>query len=255
MSDLALITQRAARDGVPAAAVERDYVLAHAVAAIGASDKSGSIVLKGGTALRLCYFMDYRYSADLDFSMAGAPIENAYAAIDAALAAAAGAIEGLSLTDGNPIRIEYRGPLGRRRFLKLDVTSDELVISKAPVHLLNRWSDVPRPATIAAYSINEIAGEKLRCVMQRLQCRDLYDLWFLLEQADIDWVEAVGIFKRKASHRNLDPNGFAASYRSRLRQYRHRWTSELEVHLPGQIPHFEHVERAVSRRLRSVSLL
>ena len=31
-------------------------------------DKHG-LVFKGGTALRLCYFEDYRYSADLDFSV------------------------------------------------------------------------------------------------------------------------------------------------------------------------------------------
>ena len=67
MTNRAQITRQAARDGVPAPTVERDYVLARIIAALGALDDSHGLVFKGGTALRLCYFEDYRYSADLDF--------------------------------------------------------------------------------------------------------------------------------------------------------------------------------------------
>ncbi len=42
MSSKAQILQQAARDGVPAAAVERDYVLAHVLAALALSDSSRS---------------------------------------------------------------------------------------------------------------------------------------------------------------------------------------------------------------------
>ena len=56
MTNRAQITQRAARDGVPAATVERDYVLAHVIAALGTLGDGHGLVFKGGTALRLCYF-------------------------------------------------------------------------------------------------------------------------------------------------------------------------------------------------------
>lgn len=56
-------------DGVPAATVERDYVLSHCLYAIAASPESKRFVFKGGTALRMCYFEAYRYSADLDLSL------------------------------------------------------------------------------------------------------------------------------------------------------------------------------------------
>ena len=69
----ARITQTASTQKVAAKTVERDYVLAHAVAAIASHDKAGRLVFKGGTALRLCHFPDYRYSADLDYSVVGAP--------------------------------------------------------------------------------------------------------------------------------------------------------------------------------------
>ena len=71
MTNRAQITRQAARDGVSAPTVERDYVLAHIIAALGALDDSHGLVFKGGTALRLCYFEDYRYSADLEVAPVG----------------------------------------------------------------------------------------------------------------------------------------------------------------------------------------
>ncbi len=67
MSNRAQITQQAARDGVTAPTVERDYVLAHVIAALGALGDGHGLVFKGGTALRPCYFEGYRYSAESRF--------------------------------------------------------------------------------------------------------------------------------------------------------------------------------------------
>lgn len=84
MSNRARITQQAARDGVPAPAVERDYVLAHIIAGLGSLGDQHGLVFKGGTALRLCYFEDYRYSADLDFSVVEGDLNAAYKTVEAA---------------------------------------------------------------------------------------------------------------------------------------------------------------------------
>jgi len=65
----AQITRRASKDGVDARVVERDYVLAHVVAAISSHDTHETLVFKGGTSLRLLHFEQYRYSADLDYSL------------------------------------------------------------------------------------------------------------------------------------------------------------------------------------------
>ena len=68
MTNRAQMTRQAARDGVPAPTVERNHVLVHIIAALGALDDGHGLVFKGGTALRLCRFEDFRYSAHLDFS-------------------------------------------------------------------------------------------------------------------------------------------------------------------------------------------
>jgi predicted nucleotidyltransferase component of viral defense system len=50
------IKRRADEDGVAAPTVERDYILTHVLTSIAAADKSGQLVFKGGTALRLWPF-------------------------------------------------------------------------------------------------------------------------------------------------------------------------------------------------------
>ena len=57
------------RLGIPWEVLERDYLLSWVL--IGISEVPmlrDSLVFKGGTALRKCYFGDYRFSEDLDFS-------------------------------------------------------------------------------------------------------------------------------------------------------------------------------------------
>src|ERR1035438_2093202 len=92
------ITRRADNDGVDAAVVERDYVLAHIVAQLHRAQPAdgGQLVFKGGTALRLVHIGDYRYSADLDFTVIGG-------SADAATAAMANVLEGARQHAGFPV--------------------------------------------------------------------------------------------------------------------------------------------------------
>ena len=251
----AQITRRAAQDKVSAKTVERDYVLAHIIAGIAALEIDNGLVFKGGTALRLCHIEDYRYSADLDFSLVSGSLENGYEAIAHALKGTSGLIQGLRLTDDEPPQIAYIGPLGRERTLKLDLADDELVLTTERQPLLPRWPDLPTDVDIRVYTLLEIAGEKLRCVLQRLQCRDLFDLFLLFEEAQVDAIEAALVFKPKAIHKGINPETFAARYRERVDQYRKRWEDELREHVPGEIPHFGEVERRVTRHLRRSGLL
>lgn len=104
------IIRQADDDGVPAATVERDYILSHVLATIADCEQAERIVFKGGSALRLCYFEDYRYSADLDFSLIGElDRPGALQAVAEALAVCRQALglPALSLTDATPPRIEY----------------------------------------------------------------------------------------------------------------------------------------------------
>lgn len=237
---------------VDAKTVERDYILTHTVAAIGAQGAQHGLVFKGGTALRLCYFEDYRYSADLDFSLqTGAERETALGSVARALASMAGQIglPHLALTNEGKA-IEYEGPLGRRRELKLDIATDELVEDITTRALLPRYPDQGE-AEITLYTLEEIAAEKLRCVIQRLQARDLFDPNELFVVNRIPLEDVWETFQRKARHKRIDPDQFDERFETRIPGWRARWDSEMAEHLAGEPDHFATVERAVRRALRS----
>jgi predicted nucleotidyltransferase component of viral defense system len=70
--NLSLLANRLAKDGgrrIPESVLERDYCLAWFLAALAESDCKEALGFKGGTALKRCYFGDYRFSEDLDFTL------------------------------------------------------------------------------------------------------------------------------------------------------------------------------------------
>jgi predicted nucleotidyltransferase component of viral defense system len=192
MTSKGQITKIASRDGVDARVVERDYVLVHAVALISAHDTDRTLIFKGGTSLRLLHFEEYRYSADLDYSVVAGSEEQARELIRGALAQKLpDTIKQLELTEDG---IAFVGPLGASRTIKLDLADDELVGNTEQRPLLQRWADTPG-CNVVAYTKLEIAAEKLRCILQRRQCRDFLDLDLLLGERDL--VATVDLFARR----------------------------------------------------------
>ena len=254
------ITQRADADGVDALVAERDYVLAHIIAQLhhAAPSDGGRLVFKGGTALRLVYIRAYRYSADLDFSVVDGEPEPCIAAIGEVLTAARAhaAFPCLELVgDGKPA-ISYVGPLGsgKPRSVKLDVTAGELVESVDQRMMRAIWPDLPTPVAFSVFPLEEISAEKLRCIIQRVQCRDLYDLWRLTEDMGINLDDVHPLFQRKARAKGLDPASFRDKFEDRVDRYKRRWVTEMSEHI-GDPPRFDDVVRAVRRHLRSTDLM
>jgi Nucleotidyl transferase AbiEii toxin, Type IV TA system len=54
---------------IPEAVLERDYCLAWFLVGLGQSRLHDLLIFKGGTALKRCHFVDYRFSEDLDFTL------------------------------------------------------------------------------------------------------------------------------------------------------------------------------------------
>ena len=250
-----VIKRRADEAGLPAPTVERDYVLAHALTAIAERDQERQLVFKGGTSLRLCHFADYRYSADLDFSLTGAvDAEGAIRLIAEALANCQARLDLplLELDERNPPRIRYVGPLGAKpRFVKLDLAPDELIEGTTILPIRRRYED-QADGRCRVYTLEEITAEKLRCVMQRLQCRDLLDLYELLVVNGIDAEAVWPLFERKARHRDRDPGRFGESFDDRVQRWEERWDREL-IEYAVSPPEFDGVLRSVRRALRFAS--
>jgi predicted nucleotidyltransferase component of viral defense system len=247
------ITKVAQAAGIDAQTVERDYLLAHvAVEVAGVGGKH--LVLKGGTCLRLAHYSGYRYSADLDYSIRDIDPAESLGLIANALDTCRErlGLSHLQFAEGaDPPRIEYVGPLGAKpRTIKLDLADDELVIGHAELPLVVDWRDVSDGASIRGYTLTEICAEKLRCVIQRRQCRDVYDLWSVLDdQGHVDLFEVWHRFEEKANHRGLDPMRFFDRWEEGTEWYGERWTAELADYLGEDCPDFASVSRAIERRV------
>ena len=246
------ITRKADRDGVSAPVVERDYVLTHIIEALAQLQPRPGLIFKGGTALRLCFYEDYRYSADLDFSLVELTVGDGLEPLRQALERCVEAVglPHLSLADAEPLEVEYVGPLGRERRIKLDLADDELVLDTTQRTVISRYSDQSQDgSTITTYTLEEIAAEKLRCVIQRLLCRDISDLHRLFVREGIEVEMVWPLFEEKARAKNLDPGRFSERLAAREPQFRQRWEQELSD-LERDVAPFDEVIRQLRRALR-----
>jgi predicted nucleotidyltransferase component of viral defense system len=255
------ITRRADDDGVDAGVVERDYVLAHVVAQLHMAKLAagGRLVFKGGTALRFLHVRGYRYSADLDFTVVEGSQGDAMKALSEVLDAAKdqSGLPLLELTSSRKPEIAYIGPLGasKPRHIKLDIATDEYVESVAKLPMfVDLWEDLSEPVPLDAYPVTEIGAEKLRCLIQRVQCRDLYDLDRLTSDLGLSLPEIRPLFEEKARAKDLDPSIFAERFNDRIDRYKDRWNEEMSEHLSDP-PRLDDVVRAVRRHLRAADLL
>ena len=179
--------------------VERDYVLSWALAGLYRRPLlAEQLVFKGGTALRKCYFPDYRFSADLDFTLrTSLPPQELRSEIEAAcriITEETGlllvSVDFRTLRDvpgeeAHQGRIEYTGPLGRlggdQPRVKLDLTIYERLVLPPecrPVH--HPYSDADGlDLIVPVYPLDEMLAEKLRAMLRRARARDLYDVWQL----------------------------------------------------------------------------
>jgi predicted nucleotidyltransferase component of viral defense system len=254
------ITRRADADGVDAAVVERDYVLAHIVAQLHRANMrdGGRLVFKGGTALRLVHIGKYRYSADLDFSVLDGSADAADESVAEVLAAARdhAGFSHLELTSADKPAISFIGPLesSKPRVVKLDIATDEYVEDVEQLRILPVWDDLPEPVPFSVYPISEIGAEKLRCIIQRVQCRDLYDLFRLVDDMELSLGGIRPLFERKCGAKSIDPATFRDRFEDRQDRYKNRWDTEMPEHLSDP-PRFDDVVRLVRRHLRAANLL
>lgn len=207
---LSLLKKHATQGSVRLDLVEKDYALSYLLAGLFVSPLASHLVLKGGMALRKCYYRGYRFSEDLDFSTRplGMP-----PGLETDLHSAFGVMRAL-LNEHGPFDVRYeplvlrephpfdqaaflvhvrfphhRQPLCR---LKVEITTDEPLLLPPVMRPLLHDYDEPLDVPVSVYSLAEIAAEKRRALLQSAQrlrqhgwgasrvCRDYYDLWEIL---------------------------------------------------------------------------
>lgn len=199
------------RMGIPWEILERDYVLSWLLAGVSQVEAlRDTLVFKGGTALKKCFFGDYRFSEDLDFTgignvPTGDKMERAiqqlcevatslldeYAPVDFIC-------ERYTERDPHPggqeaFTIRVRLPWQRvpqTRVMIETAVDEELLMPAQKLPIIHEYGE-PLEAQIQVYVLEEIVAEKLRAILQhakelrergwsRSRARDYYDIWRVL---------------------------------------------------------------------------
>ena len=259
------IQQKAREAGVRDQQIEKDYILSWILRGIAWHEKlKQTIVFKGGTVLKKVYFEDYRYSEDLDFtllesSQAREQIFEWFGEIFEYVKEEANIP--LEIIDDNEhedgginFYIGYVGPLGGQgsnKRVKIDISrSEKLEFEPVLLPVFVGYSDIEEHQLLC-YRLEEVLIEKLRSVMQRMQARDFYDIWYLLEQHKMEIEFYRSELAGKCANKNLNSADFPRKLAKRLPSYRGRWQSSLAGQIQN-LPSFERVEREVNRHLRGV---
>lgn len=268
------------RSGVEPGIIDLDYALGWALMGLAAHPELRErLVFKGGTSLRKCWFPDYRFSEDLDFTITGplgpTALERAVheafrsaqdlSGID--FAAQAPVMEVLNDEYGREsvqLRIYYRGPHrsgGSPRAIRLDATRDETMVfppeSRRMIHGYSDAADLGE-VTWPCYALEEVVAEKLRAVLAQRRfavARDLYDIHRLLDHG-IDEKRTIEALPGKLEVKGLALHQVVPDRMlSRKEQYMVDWTRHLvPLVQPTTLPDFEDVWLEVSRFLGKVIL-
>ena len=89
--------------------------------------------------------------------------------------------------------------------------------------------------------------------MQRMQARDFYDIWYLLEIHGLDLEFYVNEFIAKCDSKKVDPRDFFIKLEQRLPQYKARWQKSMKEQIKD-LPEFEQVEREVMRHFKKLEI-
>ena len=214
--------------------IDKDWVLGHFLAAIYSDPElRDTLIFKGGTCLKKCYFPDYRFSEDLDFTSREKKFELSKKHLQqicqhvkdhAGVMTHIDSLRPLKHKDeltGYEAIIRFWGadhprndaPPPAERWLtriKIEIILYELLVfPESGRAITHNYSDkiTLESAQIPCYSIEEMLAEKIRALIQRSYTapRDFYDIWFLQKQyPDLDFSKIVEAFHKKMKFKNLE---------------------------------------------------
>ena len=257
---------------VPANTIDKDYVLGHFLNSFYSFEKHRQIfVFKGGTCLRKCYFPDYRFSEDLDFTLLEKSFlidKTFFEQIATHCENTTGIrfqvknIENKRFNDeekGYKCIINFWGanhsrneaPPPKERWLtkiEIDISFDEEILSPLTyAKIIHPYSDQDkiRGMEIPVYSLTEILMEKIRAFYQRSYKapRDFFDVWYLLNNVSFEnWESISSMLQKKCTFKNkvLDTSIFNDD--AIFKTVSSSWENSIAHHLPQhQLPDIHEV--------------
>lgn len=203
--------------------VQRDYVFGWLICGIFQAAPLGrTAVLKGGNALRKGYFPGTRFSDDLDLStdhgldpdvvlhQLNDVCEFAASASGIRFDVDRNRLAGEQQIDRSrrvyKFRLYFKDMLGGKDFVdisvRMDVTEyDRLLLPAQTRQLIHPYSDADVcSVAIRCVKLEEALADKLKCLLQRRYCYDIFDLVygaFISREIEVNRVEMMQVFLRK----------------------------------------------------------
>lgn len=203
--------------------VQRDYVFGWLLFGLySASSLAESLVLKGGNCFRKAYFPNTRFSRDLDFATERQVDERVLHDQFNQVCAVAQAASGVTFDiERNNVRLQQEIDNTRRQFevriyfkdfygnpekftisVSVDVTEfDRIYLPPQKRLLIHPYSDAGLcRVEVRCLKLEEMLAAKLKCLLQRREVSDLYDLVysiFINRDLDVIRSEVASTFLRK----------------------------------------------------------
>ena len=222
--------------GVSKSVIDKDWMLGHFIAAIfNEPELKETLIFKGGTCLKKCWFEEYRFSEDLDFTSKSQELEltqqhlkfiTKYVEDNTEVKTHIVSLKPLKFKDrltGYEAIIKFWGADHPRNIMpptpdrwqtkiKIEIILyEEMIFDVSQQKVTHPYSDTLKlETTIPCYKIEEVLAEKLRALIQRSYTapRDYYDIWYLSNNfPDLDWESIVVAFHKKMKFKNLEFTG------------------------------------------------
>lgn len=260
------VNKRARENRVSDRQIEKDYVLTWVLIGISYQETlPKALVFKGGTVLKKCYFEDYRFSEDLDFTLIDETLshEDLIANFEEVfywlkeqtnITLVLKEANVHQASGSSQFYIDYIGPLGgnlESRDIKVDVTRGEILVYEPEKRtLFTDYSDMEDlEIKLQCYPLGEVLIEKMAALMGRTEPRDFYDFWYFLEIERMDLSHHWGAFEQKAARHKHDPKEFSNKVNAKQAAFGRDWHTKLR-HQIHDLDKFEDVFRETKRHLK-----
>ena len=270
---ISLISNNSHGDGqrrVPEAVIERDYCLSWFLFGLAHSPLKEWFVFKGGTALRRCYFKNYRFSEDLDFTLTKErPLKTIFKHLDNIFAWVNNecgvefelAKQEAPHENSYTFYFTYIGPLpGKEKEVKVDISFNEVILRRIEelpiIRTYKEYSDFIEGATVRVYCLEEVIIEKI-CALHspsRNEPRDLYDIYYLTEEENLKIDFLINDVDKKLRHKGNSLDERRGEFEKKEARFKQLWDNRLR-HQMVSLSEFDEVFRAVKRTFRQAGIL
>lgn len=264
--------------------IDKDWVLGHFIDAIFSIEECRhSLVFKGGTCLKKCYFPDYRFSEDLDFTAVDPDFVLDKKLLNEIVKLVTErteiplhiqALEPLKFKDkltGFSAKVKFWGadhprneapppPQRWQTSIKIEIILyEETVFLTENRKMHHEYSDQLTEVveSIPCYTIQEVLAEKLRALIQRSYTapRDFYDIWYLSQNVDdLNWEEITMAFHQKMKFKGLEFTGIDQMINDENdKRLQAAWKNSLEHQIPATTaPKYDLVKSEILTLLKRI---